>query len=102
MSFCISSLEGGSVSISRSTDASGIIASSSGSFWLRTSTKQLSGKKAQVNMAIKDKDNNTLTTEREQDLRWKEHFQEVLNQKDPDELAIIPEASRNANFFSRI
>ena len=37
MSFCISSLEGGSVSISRSTDASGIIASSSGSFRLRTS-----------------------------------------------------------------
>ena len=27
-------------------------------------TKQLSGKKAQVNMPIKDKDNNTLTTER--------------------------------------
>jgi hypothetical protein len=27
-------------------------------------TKQLSGRKAQVNMPIKDKDNNTLTTER--------------------------------------
>ena len=37
MSFCISSLEGGSVSISRSMGASGIIASSSGSFRLRTS-----------------------------------------------------------------
>jgi hypothetical protein len=37
MSFCISSLEGGSVSISRSIGASGIIASSSGSFRLRTS-----------------------------------------------------------------
>jgi hypothetical protein len=56
-------------------------------------TKQLSGKKAQVNMPIKDKNNNILTTEREQYLRWKEHFQEVLNQKDLDELAIIPEAS---------
>ena len=44
-------------------------------------------------MPIKDKNNNILTTEREQYLRWKEHFQEVLNQKDPDELAIIPEAS---------
>jgi hypothetical protein len=43
-------------------------------------------------MAIKDKNNNTLTTEREQYLRWKEHFQEVLNRKDPDELAIISEA----------
>jgi hypothetical protein len=55
-------------------------------------TKQLSGKKAQVNMPIKDKNNNILTTEREQYLKWKEHFQEVLNQKDPDELVIIPEA----------
>ena len=55
-------------------------------------TKQLSGRKAQVNMPIKDKNNNILTTEREQYLRWKEHFQEVLNRKDPDELAIIPEA----------
>ena len=43
-------------------------------------------------MAIKDKNNNILTTEREQYLRWKEHFQEVLNRKDPDELAIISEA----------
>ena len=55
-------------------------------------TKQLSGRKAQVNMPIKDKNNNTLTTEQEQYLRWNEHFQEVLNRKDPDELAIIPEA----------
>ena len=45
-------------------------------------TKQLSSRKAQVNMPIKDKNNNILTTEREQYLRWKEHFQEVLNRKD--------------------
>ena len=32
-------------------------------------TKQLNGKKAQVNMPIKDKINNILTTEREQYLR---------------------------------
>jgi hypothetical protein len=32
-------------------------------------TKQLSGKKAQGNMPIKDKNNNILTTEREQYLR---------------------------------
>ncbi|CAG2201722.1 unnamed protein product [Mytilus edulis] len=55
-------------------------------------TKQLSGKKAKINMPIKDKNNNMLTTERDQYLRWKEHFQEVLNRKDPDELTIIPEA----------
>ena len=45
-------------------------------------------KQTQVNMPIKDKNNNILTIEREQYLRWKEHFQEVLNRKDPDELAI--------------
>ena len=49
-------------------------------------------KKTHVNMPIKDKNNNILKTEREQYLRWKEHFQEVLNRKDSDELAIIPEA----------
>jgi hypothetical protein len=49
-------------------------------------------KKAQVNMPIKDKNNNILTTEREQYLRWKEHFQEVLSRKDPDELTFISEA----------
>lgn len=37
------------------------------------------------------KNNNILTTERNQYLRWEEHFQEVLNRKDSDELAIIPE-----------
>jgi hypothetical protein len=31
-------------------------------------------------------------TEREQYLRWKEHFQLVLNRKQTNELAIIPEA----------
>jgi hypothetical protein len=55
-------------------------------------TKQLSDRKAQVNMPIKDKNNNILTIEREQYLRWMEHFQEVLNQKNLDEFAIIPEA----------
>jgi hypothetical protein len=42
-------------------------------------------------MLIKEKNNNTLITERQQYLRWKEHFQEVFNRKDPDVL-IIPEA----------
>jgi hypothetical protein len=55
-------------------------------------TKQLSGRKAQVSMPIKDKNSNMLTTEQEKYSRWKEHFQEVLSRKDPDELAIIHEA----------
>jgi hypothetical protein len=54
--------------------------------------QQLSGRKAEVNMPIKDKNNNILTTERKQYLRCKEHFQEVLNRKDPDELTFISEA----------
>ena len=37
-------------------------------------------------MPIKDKNNNIPTPERGQYLRWKEHFQKVLNRKDPDEL----------------
>jgi hypothetical protein len=47
-------------------------------------TKQLSGRKAQVSMPIKDKNNNMLTTEQEQYSRWKEHVQEVLSRKDPE------------------
>ena len=43
-------------------------------------------------MPIKDKSNNILTTERQQYLRWKEHFQEVFNRTDPNEIGIIPEA----------
>ncbi|CAG2246228.1 unnamed protein product [Mytilus edulis] len=55
-------------------------------------TKQLSDKKAKIDMPIKDKNNNMLTTERDQYLRWKEHFQEDLNRKEPDNLEKFPEA----------
>jgi hypothetical protein len=55
MAFCISSFEDGSVESAVSNQRMGQI---------YQVTKQLSGKKAQVNMSIKDKDNNTLTTER--------------------------------------
>ena len=57
-----------------------------------TVTKQLSDKKAKIDMPIKDKNNNMLTTERDQYLRWKEHFQEDLNRKEPDNLEKFPEA----------
>ena len=38
----------------------------------------------------KDKEGNIITTEREQAERWMQHFQEVLNRPDPDELADPP------------
>ncbi|XP_076090000.1 uncharacterized protein LOC143062030 [Mytilus galloprovincialis] len=46
--------------------------------------KQLCNKKTNKSMPIKDKQNNTLSSEKEQKERWKEHFQEVLNRKEPE------------------
>ena len=43
-------------------------------------------------MPVKDKQGNLITSEREQDERWREHFEEVLNRPEPIELAHIPEA----------
>ena len=38
---------------------------------------------------MKDKHGNIISTEREQTERWVEHFREVLNRPEPDELAEI-------------
>jgi len=45
--------------------------------------KQLTGVKDNTNVPIMAKDGHLLLTEREQNLRWKEHFEEVLNQPEP-------------------
>jgi len=45
--------------------------------------KQLTGVKDNTNVPIMAKDGCLLLTEREQNLRWKEHFEEVLNQPEP-------------------
>ena len=41
------------------------------------------GVKDNTNVPIMAKDGRLLLTEREQNLRWKEHFEEVLNQPEP-------------------
>ncbi|VDI48062.1 blast:Craniofacial development protein 2 [Mytilus galloprovincialis] len=51
--------------------------------------KQLCNKKTNKSMPIKDKQNNTLSSEKEQKERWKEHFQEVLNRKEPENTVSI-------------
>ncbi|VDI26135.1 Hypothetical predicted protein [Mytilus galloprovincialis] len=51
--------------------------------------KQLCNKKTNRSMPIKDKQNNTLSSEKEQKERWKEHFQEVLNRKEPENTVSI-------------
>jgi len=45
--------------------------------------RQLTGVKDNTNVPITAKDGRLLLTEREQNLRWKEHFEEVLNQPEP-------------------
>ena len=44
---------------------------------------------------IKDKQGNLLTTEREQEARWAEHFREVLNRPAPNTQADIQEAEED-------
>ena len=50
-------------------------------------TKQLSGSYNNCSTPVKDKNGNTLSTEREQAARWVQHFKEVLNHPDPSEPA---------------
>lgn len=42
-------------------------------------------------MPVKDKQGNLITSEKEQDERWREHFAEVLNHPEPNEQAHILE-----------
>ena len=55
-------------------------------------TKQLCGKNTSQSAPVKDKDGNNLTTERDQAARWVQHFREVLNRPEPDDLADPPPA----------
>lgn len=43
-------------------------------------------------MSVRDKQGTLITSENEQEKRWKEHFEEVLNHPDPNSTADIPEA----------
>jgi len=45
--------------------------------------RQLTSAKDNTNVAIMTKDGRLLLTESEQNLRWKEHFEGVLNQPEP-------------------
>jgi len=45
--------------------------------------RQLTGVKDNTNVPSTAKDGRLLLSEREQNLRWKEHFEEVLNQPEP-------------------
>ena len=45
--------------------------------------RQLTGAKNNTNVPIMAKDGRLLLTESKQNLRWKEHFEEVLNQPEP-------------------
>ena len=46
--------------------------------------KDLTGKKTSSNVPIRDKKKKVLATAEEQEARWVEHFEETLNQIDPE------------------
>lgn len=56
-------------------------------------TKIISGKCHTTNMLVKDKNGTLLTSEREQEMRWMEHFKEVLNRPPPTVVPNIQEAT---------
>ncbi|KAK7101726.1 hypothetical protein V1264_020063 [Littorina saxatilis] len=59
-------------------------------------TKQISGKfKSASAGPVKDKQGKLLTTEKEIEERWAEHFQEVLNRPDPEDTPEIEEAEED-------
>lgn len=61
-------------------------------------TRQVCGKfRGSSGGPIKDRQGKLLTTEKEQEERWAEHFREVLNRPPPDETADIPEAVEDLN-----
>ena len=56
-------------------------------------TKVISGKfRGTTDAPVKGKDGRLLTTEKEQEERWREHFSEVLNRPPPPTITEIPEA----------
>ena len=55
-------------------------------------TRQLCGEKRRRNIPVKDKQGNLLTSERDRDERWTEHFSEVLNRPEPELPPGIPPA----------
>ena len=59
-------------------------------------TRKICGKfKGNANGPVRDKNGKLLTIEKEQEARWKEHFNDILNRPSPDETADIPEADRD-------
>lgn len=48
----------------------------------------------QTNLPVKDKQGNLITSKKkkEQDKRWREHFEEVFNRREPNEQAGLLEA----------
>ena len=51
---------------------------------LYDTTRKLAGKYKQVDGPIEDKKGNVLTSDEDQLKRWREHFEELLNQSEPE------------------
>jgi hypothetical protein len=60
-------------------------------------TRVLSGKKTAAEKQVKDKNGNIQTTTEEQNHRWKEHFEELLNRPPPETEAEILPADEDLN-----
>lgn len=54
--------------------------------------KKLCGKKTNTNIPVRDKQGTLITSDREQEDRWKDNFKENLNKPDPTITAEMKEA----------
>ena len=52
-------------------------------------TRILSGKRMPPKKPVKDTNDTVLTTSEDQKIRWKEHFEELLNRPAPEQTAVI-------------
>ncbi|KAL5007014.1 hypothetical protein ScPMuIL_015820 [Solemya velum] len=58
-------------------------------------TKKLCGEKNSTNIPVRNKQGTLLTAEKDQEIRWTEHFEEVLNRSDPTNIPEITEAEED-------
>jgi hypothetical protein len=67
-----------------------------------TKKKNQCGGRRKTNMPVKDKQGNIITSEREQNERWREHFEEVFNRPEPSDLANTLEADTDLEIETEV
>ena len=65
-------------------------------------TKQTCGGSYSSNTSIRDKQGNVLTSDKEQERRWAEHVEEMLNRDNPPDLPMMCDVSSPIQYCHRL